>query len=109
MYFKDPFESKYQLLINGKENMWIKNLKNPKAFMEYSQTTDDVYEKNSNPTTKRKVLIVLDDMIADTEANKTLCLIVTELFLRKKLDISLAFISQNYKTKRNSLFYYENT
>ena len=26
--------------------------------------------ENSNPKTKRKVLIMLDDMIADTKANK---------------------------------------
>ena len=30
LYFKDPFESKYQLLINGREKVGIKKLKNPK-------------------------------------------------------------------------------
>ena len=44
LYLKDPFESKYQLLINGWEKVGIKTLKNPKAFTDYSQTTDDVYE-----------------------------------------------------------------
>ena len=31
-YVKDPFESKYQILINGREKVGIKNLKNPKAL-----------------------------------------------------------------------------
>ena len=43
------------------------------------------------------MLIVFDDMIADIEANKKLNPINTELFLRgRKLNISLAFISQSY-------------
>ena len=29
LYFKDPFQSKYQWLINGREKVGIKNLKNP--------------------------------------------------------------------------------
>ena len=43
------------------------------------------------------MLIVLDNMIADMQSNKKLIPIVTELFLRKrKLNISLVFISQSY-------------
>ena len=37
LYFKDPFESKYQLLINRKEEVGIKKLKSPsikKAFID---------------------------------------------------------------------------
>ena len=50
-----------------------------------------------NPTKKRRVLIVFDDMIADIESNNKLSPIVTELFLRgRKLNISLVFISQSY-------------
>ena len=41
---KDPFESMYLLHINGKENLGIKKIKNPKTFIDYSQTTDDVYD-----------------------------------------------------------------
>ena len=88
MYIKDPFESKYQLVINGREEVGIKELKNPKVFLDYSQTSDDVYEhlEYHNPTKKRK------DMIADMEANKKLSLTVTELFLRgRKLNVSLVF------------------
>ena len=58
LYIKDPFESKYQLLINGREKLGIHNLKNPKAFTDYSQTTDDVFEnlEDYNPTKKKRVL-----------------------------------------------------
>ena len=44
-YVKDPFKSKYQLLINRREKVGIRKLKNPKALIDYSQTIDDVYEK----------------------------------------------------------------
>ena len=50
-----------------------------------------------NPTKKRTVLIMFDDMIADMKSNKKLSPTVTELFLRgRKLNISLVFISQSY-------------
>ena len=35
LYVKDPFKSKYQLLINKREKVGIENLKNPKAFTDY--------------------------------------------------------------------------
>ena len=41
---KDPFESKYQLLINEREKVGIDILKNPKAFINYSETMDVVNE-----------------------------------------------------------------
>ena len=65
------YTSKYQLLINGREKVGIKNLKNPKAFIDYSHTIDDVYEnlEDCNPTKKRGVLIVFDGMIVDIKSN----------------------------------------
>ena len=91
LYSKDPLESKYQLFINGREKVEIWNLKNPSAFIDYSQKIDDVYEnlEYHNPTKKRRVLMVFDDMIADMKSNKKLRPIVTELFLRgRELTIS---------------------
>ena len=41
---KDLFESKYQFLINETEKTGAENLNNPKAFIDDSQTIDDVYE-----------------------------------------------------------------
>ena len=58
------------------------------------------------------MLTVIDDMIADMEANIKLSSIVTKLFLSgRKLNISIAFISQSYfkvpKTIRlNALYYF---
>ena len=60
---------------------------------------DDVYENidEYNPNRERKILIVLDDMIADIMANKKFQAVVKELFIRcRKLNISLAFIRQSY-------------
>ena len=86
------------MLINGKEKAGNGNLKYPKAFINYSQTIDDVYEnlENCNPTKKRRVLIAFDDMIADMESTKKISPIVSELFLRgRKLNISL-FLYHNF-------------
>ena len=48
----------------------------------------------------RKILIVFDDMIGDIK-NKKLNSIVTELFIRRrKLNISLVFITQSLKFKK---------
>ena len=44
LYDKDPFESKHQLLINERENVGIKKLKNSKTFIDYLQKIDDFFE-----------------------------------------------------------------
>ena len=47
-----------------------------------------------NPSKKRKILIVFDNMIADMVSNKKVNPIVTALFIRdSKLNISLVFIT----------------
>ena len=75
------------------------HLNDPNAFIEYSNTMDDVYENinDYNPSRKRKILIVFDDMIADIMTNKRFQAIIKELFIRcRKLNISLVFITQSY-------------
>ena len=60
---------------------------------------DDIYKsiKEYSPNKKRKILIVIDDMIADMFINKKPNPIVTELFIKgRKLNISLVFITQSY-------------
>ena len=60
---------------------------------------DDIYKniEEYNPNKKRKILIALDDMIADMLSSKKFNPIVTELFIRdKKPNISLVFITQSY-------------
>ena len=44
LYVKNPFQSKYQLLNNGREKVGIKKLKHRKTFIDYSQTADNVCE-----------------------------------------------------------------
>ena len=95
LYAKDPYEAKYQYLINIREKVGLDHFDDHKAFMEYSIDMQDVYKniEDYNPGKKRKVLIVFDDMIN----NKNLDSIVTELFIRgRKLNISIVFITQSY-------------
>ena len=47
LYAKDPYESRYQYLINKREGVGINHLNDPKAFIEYSNDMHDVY-KNIN-------------------------------------------------------------
>ena len=99
LYVKDPFESKYQYLINKREGVGIYHFNDPKGFTEDSSNMDDVYKNidESNPDNENKILIVSDDMIADMIHSKKLNSIVTELFIRgRKLNISLVFITQPY-------------
>ena len=96
LYSKDPYEAKYQYLINKREGVGIDHFNNPKAFIEYSNDMRDVYKNINyyNPDKENKILIVFDDMIADMIHNKKLDSIVTELFIRgRKLSISLIFIT----------------
>ena len=44
LYVKDPFESKYQLLIKKWEKVGIEILENPEAFFDYSGRIDDIYK-----------------------------------------------------------------
>ena len=72
LYAKDPYEAKYQLLINKRESTGSKYLNDSKAFIEYSNDMDDIYKniEEYNPNKKRKILILFDDMIADMLSNK---------------------------------------
>ena len=120
LYARDLSEPKYQFLIKKRENAGIKHYNNPNAFIECSHAMDDVYENinNYNPIKKRKKLIVFDDMITDIITNKIFQAIIRELFIRcRKLNISLAFITQSYfsffcskrcQIKYNKLFHHEN-
>ena len=65
LYAKD--EPKYQYLINKREQVGIKTLNDPHAFIEYSNDMNDVLgdTNNYNKNRNKKVLIIFDDMIAD--------------------------------------------
>ena len=101
LYVKDLFKSKYQLLVNRRE-------KHSLAFIDYSQTIDDIYEnlEDYNPIKKRIVLIVFDDMILDMESDQEFNSIVTQLYLRgRKLKISLV-LYHNLKSIRLTSTHY---
>ena len=44
LYAKDPYEAKYQSLINKRESAGLKYLNDSKAFIEYSNDMDDIYK-----------------------------------------------------------------
>ena len=54
-------------MIKKREDVGIKQLNESKAFVEYSPYKDDICNNidDYNPTRKRKILIVVNDMIAD--------------------------------------------
>ena len=99
MYARDLSKPKYDYFIKKRENVGIKHLNNPKAFIECSNTMDDVYKNinDYNPIRKRKKMIAFDDMIADIITNKIFQGIIKDLFISwRKLNISLVFIPQSY-------------
>ena len=99
MYARDLNQPKYKILIKKSKDAGIKHLNDRNAFIECSNTMDDVYENihEYNSSRKRKILIIFDDMIAGIMANKKCQVIIKELFIRcRKLNISLVFITQSY-------------
>ena len=84
LYAKDLREPKYEFLTP--EDAGRKHLNDQKAFIECSNTMDDVYDdiEEYNPTRKIKVLIVFDGMIADIMINKKCQAVVKELFITKR-------------------------
>ena len=56
LYARDLNEPKYQFLIKKREDIGIKHVNDPNAFIECSNTMDDVYENidDYNPSRKRK-------------------------------------------------------
>ena len=97
LYAKDPYETKYQLLINKRESTGLKYLNDPNTFIEYSNKMD-IYKNTEEPNLnkKRKILIAFD-MIADMLSNRKLSSTVTGLFIRGiKLNILLTFITEYY-------------
>ena len=72
LYAKDLNEPKYEFLIKKRKDAGIKHLNDPDAFIECSNTMDEVYENidDYNSSRERKILIVFDDMIADIMSKK---------------------------------------
>ena len=72
LYAKDLSEPKYECLIKKCKDVGTDYFNDPNAFIECSNKMDDVYQNidDYNPSRKRKILIVFDDMIVDIISSK---------------------------------------
>ena len=97
LHAKDLSEPKHEILIQNREGVGIKHFNDPNAFIECSNTMDDVYGNinDYNPGIKRKILVVFDGMIADIMTNKKFRAIIKELFIRCR-KLKLVFITLYY-------------
>ena len=79
LYAEDLSEPKYEFLIKKCEDVKTNCFNDPNAFTECSNTVNDVYENvdDYNPSRKRKILILFDDIIAGIMSNKTFQAIIT--------------------------------
>ena len=96
------------MLIGKREGVCFSYFNGSKAFVEFLNDIDNIYEniEQYNPNKERKILIVFDYLIADMFTNKKLQQIVKDLFIRgRKLNISLTFITQSYFEKSFKKFY----
>ena len=98
LYAKDPYEAKYQFLINKSDSPGLKHFNDPKAFIEYSNNMQNFYKNIEEYNTDRdcKILIVFDDMIADIINNKELNSIVNELLVRDRKLKFLLYLLHNH-------------
>ena len=75
------------------------HLNDSNAFIDFSNTVDEVFENvdNYNPCRKKKILVLLDEMIADIMTNKKRQAIIKEKFIRcRTFNTLLVFIMQSY-------------
>ena len=71
----------------------------PNAFIEYSNSMDDILSdiEDYSKKRKRKVLIFFDDMISHVMSDKKAQQILKDLYIRcRKLNISFCFLTQSY-------------
>ena len=92
-------------LIKKREDVGIKHLNDPSAFLECSQCMNNVYNNinDYNPTRNRKILIVFGGMIAYIMTNKKFQAVTKDLFIRcRQLNILLVFITKSYFCSKKS-------
>ena len=98
LYAKDFCEPKFEFLIKKGEDVGTNHFNDPNAFIECSNRMDDVYPNiDDYNLSRKKILIVFNDRIADIMTNKKFQTIIKEPFIRcRKVIISLVFITQSY-------------
>ena len=71
LYAKDLSKPKYEYLIKKHEDAGAKHFNDPNAFIECWNTMSDIYKNIVDYNlTRKKILIVFNDMIADIMTNK---------------------------------------
>ena len=72
--------------LKKREGTGLKHFDDSKAFIEYSNDMEYIYDniEEYSLNKKRKILILYDDMIADILSNEKCNIIVIKLFIRKK-------------------------
>ena len=113
LYAKDLSEPKYEFSIKKREDVGINYCNDWNALIECFNTIDDVFENtvDYNPSRKRKVLIVFDEMMADIMSNQKFQTIIKELIVNISLVFYhsvLFFCSKRCEIKFKTLFDYEN-
>ena len=87
------------MLINKRECTGLKYFNDSKAFVEYSNSMDDIYKNTEeyNSKKKRKILVVFDDIFADMLCDKKNCSNSNwTIYERKKTKYYSFFITQSY-------------
>ena len=87
------------MLINKREKSGFNFNNDHTAFIEYSNSMDDILSniEDYSKKRKRKVLIIFDDMISHIMSDKKAQQVLKDLFIRcRKLNISLCFLTQSY-------------
>ena len=95
----------------------LRNLRDPKVFIEYLNNIQDVYKniEENKPSRNCNVWIAFDDKIADMISDKRFSPLVTEQFTtRRNLYFSIVFIKQfSFQVPKDAelncrqIFYYE--
>ena len=83
-------------MINKRELSGQKNIQDKNAFIQCSNTMDDIYDdiENYNKKRNRKVLTFFGDMISHVMSDKKTQKVLKEFFIR--LNISFCFLTQPY-------------
>ena len=84
------------MLIDKSEKAGTNFNNDPNAFIEYSNSMDDILSdiEDYNKKRNRKILIIFDDMISHVMSDKKTQQFLKDLFIRcRKLNISLSNIN----------------
>ena len=99
VYAKDPYEVKYQFLINKWKRVGLKHCDQHKVFIQYQKGMQDVYKNiEYNLEEKTKNIAWVWYMITDNKPN----LLLTESFIRER-KLNILFSLQNHTSKYQNM------